>query len=142
MTALELALLVVPLAGSFGVVVRLLLDWYVSGRGVLCANLAGSFLAGLATALLGRGSLHAADAMALGTAAGPVSLPAALIVLLGFTTALTTFSTVSVRTAEHMMERQWGSAARMWLAHLGGGLLAAGSGALLGWALGAGSVLV
>lgn len=135
MTAAELALWLVPLAGALGAVTRFLLDWYVSVRGVLWANLTGSFLAGMATVLLGRGSLHAMDVMAVGTGAEPVALPAALIVLLGFTTSLTTFSTVSVRTAEHLMERRWGSAARMWLAHLGGGLAAAVAGALVAWCL-------
>ena len=135
MTAAELALWLVPLAGALGAVTRFLLDWYVPGRGVLWANLVGSFLAGMATALLGRGSLHAMDVMAAGAVAEPVALPAALIVLLGFTTSLTTFSTVSVRTAEHLMERRWGSAARMWLTHLGGGLAAAVAGALVAWCL-------
>lgn len=135
MTAAELALWLVPLAGALGAVTRFLLDWYVSVRGVLWANLTGSFLAGMATVLLGRGSLHAMDVVAVGTVAEPVALPAALIVLLGFTTSLTTFSTVSVRTAEHLMERRWGSAARMWLAHLGGGLAAAVAGALVAWCL-------
>ncbi|MEU3845527.1 CrcB family protein [Micrococcus terreus] len=136
MTAAELALWLVPLAGALGAVTRFLLDWYVSVRGVLWANLAGSFLAGAATALLGRGSLHATDVMASGSVLGPAVLPAALIVLVGFTTALTTFSTVSVRTAELVLDRRWGSAARMWLTHLGGGLLMAAAGAILGWALG------
>ncbi|WP_431859787.1 fluoride efflux transporter FluC [Micrococcus terreus] len=130
MTAAELALWLVPLAGALGAVTRFLLDWYVSVRGVLWANLAGSFLAGAATALLGRGSLHATDVMASGSV-----LPAALIVLVGFTTALTTFSTVSVRSAEQVLDRQWGAAVRMWLTHLGGGLAAAVAGALVAWCL-------
>lgn len=132
MTAAELALWLVPLAGALGAVTRFLLDWYVSVRGVLWANLAGSFLAGAATALLGRGSLHATDVMASGSV-----LPAALIVLVGFTTALTTFSTVSVRSAEQVLDRQWGAAVRMWLTHLGGGLAAAVAGALVAWCLSA-----
>ena len=130
MTAAELALWLVPLAGALGVVTRFLLDWYMSVRGVLWANLAGSFLAGAATALLGRGSLHATDVMASGSV-----LPAALFVLVGFTTALTTFSTVSVRSAEQVLDRQWGAAVRMWLTHLGGGLAAAVAGALVAWCL-------
>ena len=130
MTAAELALWLVPLAGALGAVTRFLLDWYVSVRGVLWASLAGSFLAGAATALLGRGSLHATDVMASGSV-----LPAALIVLVGFTTALTTFSTVSVRSAEQVLDRQWGAAVRMWLTHLGGGLAAAVAGALVAWCL-------
>ncbi|WOO97921.1 fluoride efflux transporter FluC [Micrococcus terreus] len=130
MTVAELALWLVPLAGALGAVTRFLLDWYVSVRGVLWANLAGSFLAGAATALLGRGSLHATDVMASGSV-----LPAALIVLVGFTTALTTFSTVSVRSAEQVLDRQWGAAVRMWLTHLGGGLAAAVAGALVAWCL-------
>lgn len=135
MTAAELALWLVPLAGALGAVTRFLLDWYVSVRGVLWANLAGSFLAGAATALLGRGSLHATDVMASGSVLGPAVLPAALIVLVGFTTALTTFSTVSVRSAEQVLDRQWGAAVRMWITHLGGGLAAAVAGALVAWCL-------
>lgn len=127
-----LVMWLVPVAAALGAVVRLLCDWHLPVRGVLAANLAGSFLAGAAAAaLVGQispGAPTAADA-------APAA-QAGLTLLLGFTTALTTFSTVSVRTAELLDQRRWGPAARMWSAHLGGGLLAALAGVVLATVLG------
>lgn len=128
---MEVAFWLVPFAGALGAIARLLCDYYVSARGILAANLAGSFLAGIATAILAIGPLHVRSL--LGEDASV--LAAAMVVILGFTTALTTFSTVSVSAAKLAGDRQIGAVCRLWATHLGGGLVAAVLGGILGWGL-------
>ncbi len=104
------------LAGAAGAVVRLACDHWLPRRGILLANVAGSLVAGLVIGLQPSGDAVTAW-------------------VTGFAGALTTFSTVSVATADDVLGGRWGAAVGTWALHLGLGALAV----VLG--LGAGLVL-
>lgn len=112
---------------ALGAVLRLLADTWLPHRGVLLVNVVGSFLAGAAqawaTLAVPGAEIGPADALASPTPLSGFLLP--------FITALTTFSTVSVRTATLVLGGRSGAAVRSWAAHLLGGLAAAVLGVLV-----------
>ncbi|WP_313817003.1 CrcB family protein [Citricoccus sp.] len=105
-------MLALALAGAVGAVLRLLADHYLAPRGILVANVIGSFVAGLATTGL----------------AGP----AQAIWVVGLAGALTTFSTVSVSTARDALSGRFDAAVGSWSAHLALALLAVALGLAAG----------
>ncbi|MFC7402791.1 fluoride efflux transporter FluC [Citricoccus sp. GCM10030269] len=105
----------IALAGAIGAVLRLLADHYLYPRGILVANVVGSFIAGLATSW----------------AEGPLEL----VWVAGLAGALTTFSTVSVSTARDVLSGRFRAAALTWAVHVTCGLAAVVLGLAAGGAL-------
>lgn len=99
-------------AGALGALLRLAADHYLPRRGILVANVLGSFVAGMATGALSGMALE--------------------IWVTGLAGALTTFSTVSVSTARDALSGRLAAAVGSWTAHLASGLLAVGLGLALG----------
>lgn len=120
----ELSLPVVLAAaagGALGAAARFLLESYLRS-GVLLANALGSLLLGIMLGISAASTSTWHDA-ALG------------FLSVGFIGALSTFATVSVQAAQLWTTRHRVKAAALWLVHTGCGLIAAGGGAWLGWAV-------
>lgn len=106
----------VGLGGAVGAVSRYLLDRYLPG-GLLAANVLGCFGLGLLYGLLVSGE-------------GP-DRATSVVLAAGLLGALTTFATVSLRSAQLWLDgRRW-AAAGLWVAHAGLGFAAAACGLLL-----------
>ncbi len=121
-----MTVLFVVLGGGLGAPLRYATDRAVQARtggafpwGTLVVNVAGSFLLGLVTALLGAG--------------GPEWLRFAVGV--GFCGALTTYSTFGYETVRLAQSGSWSSAAGNVVLSLAAGLGAAAAGLALGGAL-------
>ncbi|GAB3846156.1 CrcB family protein [Nesterenkonia populi] len=106
----------VAAGGAVGAVSRYLLDRFLPG-GLLAANVLGCFGLGLLYGLLV-------------SAAGP-GQPTTTILAAGLLGALTTFATVSLRSAQLWLDGSRWAAAGLWLAHAGAGFAAAAAGLLL-----------
>ncbi|WP_258935025.1 CrcB family protein [Nesterenkonia pannonica] len=100
----------IAVGGAFGAAVRYLLDRYLPA-GLLAANALGCFGAGILYGLLVSGS--------------GLDEQLATVLAVGVFSALTTFATVSLRSALLWLDgRRW-AAVGMWAAHAGAGLGAA-----------------
>lgn len=115
-------------AGALGTLLRWGLTRLAAAPGLLLANLTAAFLAGaamaLVTPLFGPIDPHRDDA------------PHVLLAGIGgFTLGLGTFSTVAVDAAEAAVEGEPRTAARIWAAHLLGGLVTAALGFAVGSSL-------
>ena len=116
------ALLLVPLAGALGAVLRFCLDRALPRAGILTANLLASLTAGVVAGA------------SLGLSEDP--LPTALIALAAFVLALGTFSTLALRAAEHLLAGRPRAALGLWALHVLPGSVLAVVGGITGMVLG------
>lgn len=103
--------LVFSFCAALGAIIRHVLDSFLGMRGILIANVLGSIIAGAITAA--------------GIVTNLFTEEAQFALLAGFAGALTTFSTVSVRSANWVSQRQFLKATAVWIVHLGTSIAAA-----------------
>jgi fluoride exporter len=103
------------LGGALGATLRYVTAHFLKAWAVLVVNVAGSFIAGLATASIADPQLH-------------------LVVITGFCGGLTTFSTFSVETIQFAIAGRWRRALANVALNLVVGLAAAALGYWLGGA--------
>jgi|SRR5699024_1233652 len=90
-------------AAALGAIIRYLANLYLPRRGILLANIAGSFVAG---SVLTLATTFAVNSVIFEAVFG------------GFTGSLTTYSTVAVTAAEQRINRT-GSATKIWISQVG-----------------------
>ena len=117
---LALVVTLATVGAAVGVALRFLLDQWLGAWGVLTANTAASFLAGVVTGVTVWASSPA-----------PVWAPAVLTAGVAFVLALGTFSTVAADAAEHVLDGRVGKVLLLWPLHLLCGMAAATLGVLL-----------
>lgn len=103
---------------GLGAMLRYLADALIPRNGLLWVNTIGSLLAGLTT-----GWLFRSDSLIM------------LLLVTGMAGSLTTFSTVSVKAATALLDGHYRHTIVHWAQHLGGGLVAAGLGFVIGMCL-------
>ena len=96
-------MIIFVLAAALGAILRYLANLYLPRRGILLANIAGSFIAG---SVLTLATTFAVDSVLIEAVFG------------GFTGSLTTYSTVAVTAAEQRINRT-GSATKIWGSQVG-----------------------
>lgn len=124
-----LTLSAIALAGGLGAVCRHVSDTLIRPRSslplvIMLVNILGSGLAGIIAGY------------AAGVVSGLLSTTLTLVVSIGFLGGFTTFSTVSVQTAQLLISRRYGAALLVGVVQLGAGVLVAALGLMLGLALG------